>query len=136
MSLLDSAKYQLKTMTNAIKTAVNATVNSTTISYGFIGISTAILGYYTFFENDIETPATEQPAMEQPAMEQPATEQPATEQPATEQPAPSAPFSFGASSTAEAPPAPSAPFSFGTGTEEPPKKNSFFGGKRKKIYLA
>ena len=126
MSLLDSAKYQLKTMTNTIKTAVNATVNSTTISYGFIGISTAILGYYTFFENDIETPAKEQPA----------TEQPATEQPPTEQPAPSAPFSFGASSTAEAPSAPSAPFSFGAGTEEPPKKNSFFGGKRKKIYLA
>ena len=124
MSLLDSAKYQLKTMTNAIKTAVNATVNSTTISYGFIGISTAILGYYTFFENDIETPAKEQPATEQPPTEQPAPS------------APSAPFSFGASSTAEAPSAPSAPFSFGTGTEEPPKKNSFFGGKRKKIYLA
>ena len=55
MNLLDSAKYQLKTMTNAIKT----TINTTTISYGFIGISTAILGYYTFFENDIETPVME-----------------------------------------------------------------------------
>ena len=125
MDLLDNAKKQIKNI-----------ANTTTITYGFIGITTCILSYYTFFENDIETPATEQPAMEQPAMEQPATEQPATEQPATEQPAPSAPFSFGASSTAEAPPAPSAPFSFGTGTEEPPKKNSFFGGKRKKIYLA
>ena len=35
-------------------------INSTTFSYGFIGITTVILGYYTFFENDIEIPAPEQ----------------------------------------------------------------------------
>jgi len=33
---------------------VNALLNPSNISYGFIGITTAILGYYTFFENNIE----------------------------------------------------------------------------------
>ena len=103
MSLLDTAKYQIKSITN---------LTSSTVSYGLIGISTAILGYYTFFENDIEipapevqigTPLTEQPSTEQPSTEQPSTEQPSTEQPSTEQP-----------------------------STEPPKNETIFGGKKKK----
>ena len=103
MSLLDRAKYQIKSITN---------LTSSTVSYGLIGISTAILGYYTFFENDIEipapevqigTPSTEQPSTEQPSTEQPSTEQPSTEQPSTEQP-----------------------------STEPQKNETIFGGKKKK----
>jgi hypothetical protein len=62
MSLFDSAKSQLNSVANTIKTVANATINSTTITYGFIGVSTAIISYYTFFENDIEVPQViEQP---------------------------------------------------------------------------
>ncbi len=62
MSLFDSAKSQLNSVANTIKTVANATINSTTITYGFIGLSTAIISYYTFFENDIEVPQViEQP---------------------------------------------------------------------------
>ena len=73
MSLLDTINYQFKGITDAIGTAINATVNSTNISYGFIGVSTAILGYYTFFENDIEKTA-EQPKVQQPEAQQPEPE--------------------------------------------------------------
>jgi len=41
MNILDNAKK---------------TLNSTTIAYGFVGITTVILSYFTFFENDIEKP--------------------------------------------------------------------------------
>ena len=62
MSLFDSAKSQLNRVANTIKTVANATINSTTVTYTFIGVSTAIISYYTFFENDIEVPQViEQP---------------------------------------------------------------------------
>jgi hypothetical protein len=44
MSLTENAKQKL----NSILTS-----NPTSISYMLIGISTAILGYYTFFDNNI-----------------------------------------------------------------------------------
>jgi hypothetical protein len=69
MSLFDSAKSQINSVINKIKTVANATVNSTTITYGFIGVSTVIISYYTFFENDIEIPQ-EASEMAQPSMEQ------------------------------------------------------------------
>ena len=82
MSLFDSAKSQLNRVANTIKTVANATLNSTTITYSFIVVSTAIIGYYTFFENDIEVPPvieqslpTEQPISPLP-IEQPAEEVP------------------------------------------------------------
>ena len=128
MSLLDRAKYQIKSITN---------LTSSTVSYGLIGISTAILGYYTFFENDIEipapevqigTPLTEQPSTEQPSTEQPSTEQPSTEQPTTEQPSTEQP------STQQ--PTTQQPTTQQQSTEQPstePQKNeTFFGGKKKK----
>ena len=59
MSLLDSTNYQIKSITNTIKNTINTSLNSSIISYGFIGMTTAILGYYTFFENDIEIPMPE-----------------------------------------------------------------------------
>ena len=56
MDLLDNAKKQIKNI-----------ANTTTITYGFIGITTCILSYYTFFENDIETPVNEpEPMINQP----------------------------------------------------------------------
>jgi hypothetical protein len=58
MSLFDSAKSKINTV---VKTVANTTLTSTTVTYGFIGISTAILSYYTFFEKDIEVPLTEEP---------------------------------------------------------------------------
>ena len=128
MSLLDRAKYQIKSITN---------LTSSTVSYGLIGISTAILGYYTFFENDIEipapevqigTPLTEQPSTEQPSTEQPSTEQPTAEQPTTEQPSTEQP------STQQ--PSTQQPTTQQQSTEQPstePQKNeTFFGGKKKK----
>ena len=42
-------------ITNITKTLMNQNV----LMYGFVGITTAVLGYYTFFENDIETPQPE-----------------------------------------------------------------------------
>ena len=108
MSLLDRAKYQIKSITN---------LTSSTVSYGLIGISTIILGYYTFFENDIEIPAPEVP-IETPSTEQPSTEQPSivpTEQASTEQPS---------IVPTEQP------------STEPQKQVSFFGGKKKKNRFA
>jgi hypothetical protein len=56
MELLDNAKKQIKNI-----------ANTTTITYGFIGITTCILSYYTFFENDIETPVNQpEPMINQP----------------------------------------------------------------------
>jgi hypothetical protein len=116
MSLLDRAKYQIKSITN---------LTSTTVSYGLIGISTIILGYYTFFENDIEIPAPEVP-IETPSTEQPSivpTEQPSivpTEQPSTEQPSTEQPSIV----PTEQP------------STEPQKQVSFFGGKKKKNRFA
>jgi hypothetical protein len=48
MNILDNAKK-----------AINSAMNSTNITYGFVGITTVILSYYTFFENDIENPLNE-----------------------------------------------------------------------------
>jgi len=72
MSLYDSAKSQIKSVTNTIKTVANATINSTTITYGFIGVTTAIISYYTFFENDIEVPSSS-PITSSPILEQPSS---------------------------------------------------------------
>lgn len=49
MSLLDNTKNQIQ---NIAKTLLHPS----NISYGFIGLTTALLGYYTFFENNIENP--------------------------------------------------------------------------------
>lgn len=71
MSLFDSAKSKINSVVNSVKTVANATFTSSTVTYGFIGISTAILSYYTFFEKDIEVPVieelTKQNVVEQPA---------------------------------------------------------------------
>jgi hypothetical protein len=67
MNILDNAKK---------------TLNSTTIAYGFVGITTVILSYFTFFENDIEKPLDDpqlsvpQPLVPQPFMSQPLAPQP------------------------------------------------------------
>ena len=49
MNILDDAKK-----------IINSAITPTNITYGFVGITTAILSYYTFFENDIETPVENQ----------------------------------------------------------------------------
>jgi type IV secretory pathway VirB10-like protein len=61
MSLLDSAKSQFDSGINSVKKVANSLFNSTNVTYGFIGVSTVILSYYTFFEKDIEAPPTEEP---------------------------------------------------------------------------
>ena len=48
MNLIENAK-------NKINSLLTSSPNN--ISYSFIGITTIILGYYTFFENDIEIPS-------------------------------------------------------------------------------
>jgi hypothetical protein len=48
MNILDDAKK-----------IINSAITPTNITYGFVGITTAILSYYTFFENDIEKPLNE-----------------------------------------------------------------------------
>ena len=59
MNILDDAKK-----------IINSAITPTNITYGFVGITTAILSYYTFFENDIEKPLNEttetQPVENQP----------------------------------------------------------------------
>ena len=78
MSLFDSAKSKINSVVNSVKTVANATINSTTVTYGFIGVSTAILSYYTFFEKDIEVPVieelTKQNVVEPPAVTEPVPE--------------------------------------------------------------
>lgn len=63
MNILDDAKK-----------IINSAITPTNITYGFVGITTAILSYYTFFENDIETPLNEtnenQPVEQQPVENQ------------------------------------------------------------------
>ena len=79
MNILDNAKK---------------TLNSTTIAYGFVGITTVILSYFTFFENDIEKPLDDpqlsvpQPLVPQPQpfMSQPLAPQPLPPQPSVPQP--------------------------------------------------
>jgi len=78
MSLFDSAKSKINSVVNSVKTVANATFTSSTVTYGFIGISTAILSYYTFFEKDIEVPVieelTKQNVVEPPAVTEPVPE--------------------------------------------------------------
>ena len=78
MSLFDSAKSKINSVVNSVKIVANATINSTTVTYGFIGVSTAILSYYTFFEKDIEVPVieelTKQNVVEPPAVTEPVPE--------------------------------------------------------------
>ena len=50
MSLLNNTKYKF---TNVF--------DSSLIINGFIGVSVVILGYYTFFENNIEIPIESEP---------------------------------------------------------------------------
>ena len=59
-------------ITNITKTLMNQNV----LMYGFVGITTAVLGYYTFFENDIETP----PPPPQPEPYQPDPQQQFTQE--------------------------------------------------------
>jgi hypothetical protein len=63
MNILDNAKK-----------IINSAITPTNITYGFVGITTAILSYYTFFENDIEKPLNEttenQPVETQPVENQ------------------------------------------------------------------
>jgi hypothetical protein len=49
MNLLDNTQNQIKNITKTLLKPSN-------ISYGFIGLTTVLLGYYTFFENNIENP--------------------------------------------------------------------------------
>jgi cytoskeletal protein RodZ len=49
MNLLDNTQNQIKNITKTLLEPSN-------ISYGFIGLTTVLLGYYTFFENNIENP--------------------------------------------------------------------------------
>ena len=49
MNLLDNTQNQIQ---NIAKTLLHPS----NISYGFIGLTTVLLGYYTFFENNIENP--------------------------------------------------------------------------------
>ena len=86
MSLYDSAKSKINGVINSIKIAANATLNSTTITYGFIGITTGILSYYTFFEKDIEVSPTEEPTKQNVVDTQPLVEEPNDESPTVEQP--------------------------------------------------
>ena len=78
MSLFDSAKSKINSVVNSVKTVANATFTSSTVTYGFIGVSTAILSYYTFFEKDIEVPVieelTKQNVVEPPAVTEPVPE--------------------------------------------------------------
>jgi hypothetical protein len=59
MNILDDAKK-----------IINSAITPTNITYGFVGITTVLLSYYTFFENDIENPLNEttenQPVENQP----------------------------------------------------------------------
>ena len=57
MNILDDAKK-----------IINSAITPTNVTYGFVGITTAILSYYTFFENDIETPVENQ-SVEQQSVE-------------------------------------------------------------------
>lgn len=66
MNILDDAK---KIINSAI-TPINSAITPTNITYGFVGITTAILSYYTFFENDIETPVENQPVQVEQQMPQ------------------------------------------------------------------
>ena len=56
MSLLDNTKIQIKNIAKTLLRPIKILLHPTNISYGFIGLTTAILGYYTFFENNIEKP--------------------------------------------------------------------------------
>jgi len=60
MNILDDAKK-----------IINSAITPTNITYGFVGITTAILSYYTFFENDIETPVENQSVEQQSVENQP-----------------------------------------------------------------
>jgi hypothetical protein len=53
-------------ITNITKTLMNQNV----LMYGFVGVTTVVLGYYTFFENDIETPQPEPQPEPQPQPQQ------------------------------------------------------------------
>ena len=53
-------------ITNITKTLMNQNV----LMYGFVGVTTVVLGYYTFFENDIETPQPEPQPQLQPQPQQ------------------------------------------------------------------
>ena len=52
MSLLENAKQKINSL---------FTSNPIAISYSLIGMTTIILGYYTFFENDIDTQVEDSP---------------------------------------------------------------------------
>jgi hypothetical protein len=136
MSLLDTAK----SMTNTIKKAINASITSSTISYGFIGISTAILGYYTFFENDIEAPPAESEApsffsSDQPKESGTSLIEPKESETSLIEPKESGTL-FGPNESGTSLIEPKESETLFEPKEEPQKKVSFFGGKKKKIRFA
>ena len=56
MNLLDNTQNQIKNITKTLLRPIKTLLEPSNISYGFIGLTTVLLGYYTFFENDIENP--------------------------------------------------------------------------------
>ena len=56
MNLLDNTQNQIKNITKTLLRPIKTLLEPSNISYGFIGLTTVLLGYYTFFENNIENP--------------------------------------------------------------------------------
>jgi hypothetical protein len=56
MNLLDNTQNQIKNITKTLLDPIKTLLHPSNISYGFIGLTTVLLGYYTFFENNIENP--------------------------------------------------------------------------------
>jgi hypothetical protein len=86
----DALNYLEKTR-NQINTMIT---NPTSLTYGCLGISTIVLGYYTFFKSDNDKSElkeeSESVAEEpEPVAEEPVAEEPSpTEEPAVEEPEP------------------------------------------------
>jgi cytoskeletal protein RodZ len=59
MNLLDNTQNQIKNITKTLLRPIKTLLEPSNISYGFIGLTTVLLGYYTFFENNIENPLTD-----------------------------------------------------------------------------
>ena len=59
MNLLDNTQNQIKNITTTLLRPIKTLLEPSNISYGFIGLTTVLLGYYTFFENNIENPLTD-----------------------------------------------------------------------------
>ena len=100
---------------------VNALLNPSNISYGFIGITTAILGYYTFFENNIEdvSEPVQDVSTQEVSKEEPIQEV-SKEEPTQELPTQELPTQDASTPTQELP------------TQDASTPNPITGGKKKK----